>query len=109
MALSRNKLRTFLTGFAISWGIFILIVLLSAGNGLVNGVTAEFSDQKRNTYSLYGGETSKPFKGHGTNRSIWFTDKDIRFLETEVRNVDQVSPFIYFNGFATFNNNSGSV
>ena len=49
MALSRNKLRTFLTGFAISWGIFILIVLLSAGNGLVNGVTAEFSDQKRNT------------------------------------------------------------
>ena len=109
MALGRNKLRTFLTGFAISWGIFILIVLLSAGNGLVNGVTAEFSEQKRNTYSLFSGETSKPFMGHGTNRSIWFTDKDIRFLETEVRNVDQVSPLIYFNGFATFNNNSGSV
>ena len=109
MALGRNKLRTFLTGFAISWGIFILIVLLAAGNGLMNGVTAEFSDQKRNTYSLYGGETSKPFKGHSTNRSISFTDKDIRFLETEVRNVDQVSPFIYFNDFATFNNNSCSV
>ena len=95
MALGRNKLRTFLTGFAISWGIFILIVLLAAGNGLMNGVSEEFSDQRINVYMIYSGETSKPFKGHGTNRSIRFTDKDIRFLETEVRNVDQVSPRIY--------------
>ena len=83
MALSHNKLRTFLTGFAISWGIFILIVLLAAGNGIMNGVTKEFSDQSQNVYALYGGETSIPFKGHGINRDIRFTDKDIRFLETE--------------------------
>ena len=109
MALSRNKLRTFLTGFAISWGIFILIVLLAAGNGLMNGVSEQFSDQSTNVYMIYSGETSKPFKGHGTNRSIRFTDKDIRFLENEVRNVDQVSPRIYFNGFATYNDKSSSV
>ena len=109
MALSRNKLRTFLTGFAISWGIFILIVLLAAGNGLMNGVSEEFSDQRINVYMIYSGETSKPFKGHGTNRSIRFTDKDIRFLETEVRNVDQVSPRIYQDGFATCNDKSSSI
>lgn len=109
MALSRNKLRTFLTGFAISWGIFILIVLLAAGNGIMNGVSEQFSDKSTNVYMIYSGETSKPFKGHGTNRSIMFTDKDIRLLETEVRNIDQVSPRIYFNGFATFNDKSSSV
>ena len=109
MALSRNKLRTFLTGFAISWGIFILIVLLAAGNGIMNGVSEQFSDKSTNVYMIYSGETSKPFKGHGTNRSIMFSDKDIRLLETEVRNIDQVSPRIYFNGFATFNDKSSSV
>lgn len=109
MALSRNKLRTFLTGFAISWGIFILIVLLAAGNGLMNGVSEEFSDQSTNVYMIYGGETSIPFKGHGTNRSIMFTDKDIRFLETEVKEVDQVSPRIYQSGFANFGDKSGSI
>ena len=109
MALSRNKLRTFLTGFAISWGIFILIVLLAAGNGLVKGISAEFSDQRINVYMIYSGETSKPYKGHGTNRSIMFNDKDIRFLETNVKNVGQVSPRIYQNGFATFNDKSSNV
>jgi putative ABC transport system permease protein len=109
MALSRNKLRTFLTGLAISWGIFILIVLLAAGNGLMNGISEEFSDQRTNVYMIYSGETSKPYKGHGINRSIMFNDKDIRFLETEVRQVGQVSPRIYFNGFATINDHSSSV
>ena len=109
MALGRNKLRTFLTGFAISWGIFILIVLLAAGNGLMNGVSEEFSDQSTNVYMIYGGETSIPFKGHGTNRSIMFTDKDIRFLETEVKEVDQVSPRINQSGFANFGDKSGSI
>ena len=109
MALSRNKLRTFLTGFAISWGIFILIVLLAAGNGIMNGISDEFSDQRTNVYMIYSGETSIPFKGHGINRSIMFNDKDIRFLETEVRNVDQVSPRIYINGFATLGDRSSSV
>ncbi len=109
MALSRNKLRTFLTGFAISWGIFILIVLLAAGNGIVNAVSEEFSDQSKNVYSLYGGETSIPFKGHGTNRNIWFNDKDIRFLETEAKHVDLVSPFIYTGGFAYYGDKSCNV
>lgn len=109
MALSRNKLRTFLTGFAISWGIFILIVLLAAGNGIMNGISEEFSDQSKNTYMLFGGETSKPFKGHGINRDIWFTDKDIRFLENEAQHVDQVSPTINSSGFAYFGDKSCSV
>ena len=102
MALRRNKLRTFLTGLAISWGIFILIVLLAAGNGLMNAVGDEFSSRSTNTYTLYGGFTSKPYKGHNENRWIHFTDKDVRLLENNFPHVDQVSPRIYTNGNAIY-------
>jgi len=102
MALRRNKLRTFLTGLAISWGIFILIVLLAAGNGLMDAVTAEFSSRSTNTYSLYGGFTSKPYKGHNENRWIHYTDKDIRLLENNFPHVDQVSPRIYISDNAVY-------
>ena len=102
MALSRNKLRTFLTGFAISWGIFILIVLLAAGNGLMDAVGAEFSSRSTNTYTLYSGYTSKPYKGHNENRWISFSDKDIRLLENDFPHVDQVSPCISSSGNAVY-------
>ena len=109
MALSRNKLRTFLTGFAISWGIFILIVLLAAGNGLMDGVSKDFSDRTLNVYSVYGGSTSIPYKGHGTNRRIQFTDKDIRFLENNLPHIDKVSPEINASGFANIGDQSYSI
>ena len=102
MALSRNKLRTFLTGFAISWGIFILIVLLAAGNGLMDAVGEQFSSRSTNTYTLYSGYTSKPYKGHNENRWIPFSDKDIRLLENNFPHVDQVSPRVTSSGNAVY-------
>ena len=102
MALSRNKLRTFLTGLAISWGIFILIVLLAAGNGLMDAVGEQFSSRSTNTYTLYAGFTSKPYKGHNENRWIPFTDKDIRLLENNFPHVEQVSPRINSSGNAVY-------
>ena len=102
MALSRNKLRTFLTGFAISWGIFILIVLLAAGNGLMDAVGTQFSSRSTNSYTIYGGVTSKPYKGHNSNRYIPLTDKDIRLLENNFPHVDQVSPRVNSGGNAVY-------
>ena len=109
MALGRNKLRTILTGLAISWGIFILIVLLAAGNGLMDAVGDEFSSRSTNTYTIYGGYTSKPYKGHNENRWIHFTDKDIRLLENDFPHVDQVSPRIYISGNAVCNDQLSPV
>ena len=54
-ALRNNKLRTFLTGFSVAWGIFMLILLLGAGNGLKNGVQSKFSWRAKNAVALWTG------------------------------------------------------
>lgn len=105
MALRRNKLRTALTGFAISWGIFMLIILLSAGNGLKNGVNRNFADRIKNTYSLWASSTELPYKGHKANRFIMLTNKDIQLLE-QLYEVEEVSPVLSKGGTIIFGDNS---
>ncbi len=75
-ALSHNKLRTFLTGLSVSWGIFILIILMSAGNGLKNGVMSNFSSRASNTVQLWPGTTSKPYRGLQSGRRMSLTNKE---------------------------------
>ena len=54
-SIRRNKRRTFLTGFSVAWGIFMLVILLGSGNGLKNGVLANFGTYATNTVSISGG------------------------------------------------------
>lgn len=75
--LKHNKLRTVLTGLSVSWGIFILIVLLGAGNGLKNGVTSNFSDRAVNNVQMWSGTSSLPFKGLKSGRSLNFGNKQV--------------------------------
>ena len=68
--LRKNKLRTALTGLSVSWGIFILIVLLGAGNGLKNGVMENFSDRAVNRITLWSGTTSMAHNGLKSGRNL---------------------------------------
>ena len=108
MALRRNKLRTILTGFAISWGIFMLIILLSAGNGLKNGVTSNFADRINNTYTIWASSTELPYKGHKAGRFIMFNHKDIQLLES-LYQVEEVSPVLSKGGTLVFGEKSRSI
>ncbi len=74
--ISKNKLRTFLTGFSVAWGIFMLIILLGSGYGLENGVSKEFEGDATNTISINQGITSKAFQGYKPGRFIQFTNDD---------------------------------
>lgn len=82
--IKQNKLRTFLTGFAVAWGIFILIVLLGAGNGLLNAFQENISIFNTNSISIMGGWTSQPSHGYQRNRNIVFKEADIDILAGEL-------------------------
>lgn len=72
-----NKLRTALTGFSVAWGIFIIIFLLGAGNGLLNAVVQNSGQFLDNSMIVYGGFTSKPYDGLKEGRHIELNDNDI--------------------------------
>lgn len=76
-----NKLRTGLTGFSVAWGIFILIILIGAGNGLQNGVRSRFSRGAVNSIWVSGFFTSLPFKGLPLGRPIVFHNDDYDALK----------------------------
>lgn len=82
--LKKNKLRTTLTGLSISWGIFILIVLLGAGNGLKNGVMQNFSSRAVNRINLWSGNTSMPHNGLKSGRQLTFTEDEVSAISNQV-------------------------
>ncbi len=75
--MKRNKLRTALTGFAVAWGIFMLIFLLGAGNGLINAMMLQSDQFLDNSMAVGGGRTSKPYDGLKEGREIELNDKDM--------------------------------
>ena len=98
----RNKLRTTLTGFAVAWGIFMIIVLLGAGNGLINATMKMASDFLTNSMEAYGGQTSKAYQGLSEGRYIQLNKQDLEASESEFKNnIDEVGACYYFNSIVT--------
>lgn len=92
--IKKNKLRTFLTGFSVAWGIFMLIVLLAAGNGLKHGIMYNFRNMSTNMVSVWTRYTTKPWQGMPTNRSISFRQNDLDDLKRDFREVEYCSATI---------------
>ena len=87
----RNKLRTILTGFAVAWGIFMLIFLLGCGNGLINAITQSMDRYLDNSMMVGGGRTSKAYDGLSEGRRIQLDDRDINATNREyTQNIDGV-------------------
>lgn len=74
--IKKNKMRTFLTGFSVAWGIFMLMILLGSGNGLSNGVAANFMNDAVNSMWIWTGETTIPYQGMKSGRTIQFHNED---------------------------------
>ncbi len=100
-SLRRNKMRTCLTGLAVAWGIFMLIVLLGAGNGLLNAFMNDSDNFASNTMKVYGGYTSKPYDGLKQDRRIRITDKDAGLLRQPPfsEKVDVISETLVRSGY----------
>lgn len=80
--LSKNKLRTFLTGFSVFWGIFMLVILLGAGNGLKNGIKREFNDDAINSIWIRAGVTNMEYEGLKPGRRIQLKNDDFATIST---------------------------
>lgn len=107
--IRKNKLRTFLTGFSVAWGIFMLIILLGSGRGLQNGVEKNFGNSATNAIWIWSGQTSIPYKGMKPGRYIQFDNKDYDKTK-KVRGIDKISSRynVRGNGMVSYKNEYGT-
>ncbi|MHB8260390.1 MAG: ABC transporter permease [Bacteroidia bacterium] len=89
--IGKNKLRTFLTAFSVAWGIFILVVLSGAGNGLRNGAQSQFGNDAQNAIWVDGGNTSVAYNGLKPNREIKLTYEDYELIKDKIKEIDYAS------------------
>ncbi len=96
--LRTSKLRTAVTAFSVAWGIFMLVLLLGAGNGIENGAEHEFRDDATNSLWVYRGSTSLPFEGHKIGRNVKLTDEDYDAIRRNIDGVDHITGRFYLSG-----------
>lgn len=103
-ALTANVFRTVLTAFGVFWGIFILVILLAAGNGLENGVKKGFDGIATNTMFMWSQSTSKAYKGLPKIRRYDFRNSDVAALKQAIPDLRYVSPRNQLGDFNGTNN-----
>ena len=93
--LTRNKSRSFLTGFGVFWGVFMLIALIGGGQGLKEMLNKNFDGFAQNTVMIWAQQTTKAYKGFRKGR-WWAMDyKDIERLHQRVPELDVVAPILF--------------
>lgn len=102
--LTTNWFRTVLTAFGVFWGILILIILLSAGKGLENGIKADFGDIATNTMFMWTRSTTKAHMGLPIGRSFRFKVEDVATIRENIPNLRFISPRNRLGGFGNDNN-----
>ena len=108
--IRKNKLRTFLTGLSVASGIFILVVLLGIGQGMRNGISAEFEGDAANIIYIWTGTTSVEHKGLNPGREIRLKNSDFQTTAKKYENDLEYKSAIYriWNGVVTYKKESGS-
>lgn len=103
--ISKNKLRTFLSGFTVALGIFIFIILFGFGNGLKNTFKEFFLEDATNTIFLFPGRTSEPYQGFKANRRIEFDNSDLADIKENFPFfLEYISPRISRNAVVKYKN-----
>jgi len=96
--LSKNKLRTALSGFTISFAILLFTLLFGVGNGLKHTFEEQFAKDAINSVYIRAGRTTKPYKGLQSGRRIQFTNDDSKFMNEKFHDeIEFFSPNIERN------------
>lgn len=108
--INKNRLRTFLTGFSVAWGIFMLIILLGSGEGLQHGAENQFAGDAINSIWISAGKTSMPYKGLKPDREIQLTNADLTEIDRNVDGIENLSArkYLWGNAQVSYKNKTGS-
>ena len=90
--ITRNKTRSLLTAFGVFWGIFLLVVLSSTGNGFENGLMMQVEGVTPNTGFFFTGQTSEPYKGYQKGRSWSMQMADLEAIREAFPCITAISP-----------------
>ena len=93
--LTRNKSRSFLTGFGVFWGVFMLIILIGGGQGLKELLTKNFEGFASNTMLVFSDKTTKAYDGFRKGRQWELTDVDLYRMIHQVPELDVVTPMVF--------------
>ncbi|MCB9263099.1 MAG: ABC transporter permease [Flavobacteriales bacterium] len=102
--LIRNPLRSFLTAFGVSWGIFMLIICLGLGQGLENGVRQMFAGFSGNNMFVWGQSTSLPYAGFTEGRRVQLKMDDVDLIRAKIKGLKIVAPRTQLGGYGEGNN-----
>ena len=95
--IKKNRLRTFLTSLGVGWGIFMLVIMLGAGNGLKNGVMSDFDGSATNSFFIWAQKTTKAYEGMQPGRHFNFNNADVTAV-SQIKELSVVSPQIQLGG-----------
>lgn len=108
-SIKSNKLRTFLTGFSVAWGIFILVILLASVKGMENGFIKQFGDDATNSIFIFPSTTKKPYGGFEAGRRIRLDNDDVTFIKgTFDDSYEYISPRFSNSVNASYGNETGN-
>jgi len=94
VTITRNKRRSLLTAFGVFWGIFMLVIMLGAGNGLSEGVASDIQGFSENSALFYTNRTSEPYKGFRKGRYWNMQEEDLNILEAQIKDIKYTVPFL---------------
>ena len=91
-SIQQNKVRTFMSGFGIMWGIFILVLLLGIGKGVEYGVQDLLKSFASKSIFVWGGETSMKYKNMQEGRRIFFDKYLLEDIKRRFPEIEGLSP-----------------
>ena len=103
ITITHNKSRSFLTAFGVFWGMFMLVVMIGAGNGLSKGISAQIEGFSSNSVFFSANKTSIPYKGFQKGRSWNMLNSDIPIIKDRVSELEYLSPVLFSRGGSTNN------
>ena len=95
LTITRNRVRSLLTGFGVFWGIFMLVVMMGSGTALQNGIMRGVKGFATNTSFFYPEPTSKPYKGFRKGRNWIMHNSDVEAIRQNVRGAQILSPILF--------------